>query len=419
MPIDILTGLQWGDEGKGKIVDLLSKNYDIIARFQGGPNAGHTLVIDDQKFVFHSLPSGVINPQTINILGAGMVIDPETLLSELELLDNHNIDYENRILISAHANLILPTHKLLDRYYENKEKHIKIGSTLRGIGPAYKDKYGRIALRMGDIREKTFEKEYYALRDIHLEIIGDRDKVFASEEDTWFEAIEELRKQNIINTEVWMYNKLKEQKRILAEGAQGTLLDVSFGTYPFVTSSNTIAGAVCTGLGLGANWIENVYGVFKAYTTRVGEGPFPTEQNNEAGNTLMKAGCEYGSTTGRPRRCGWLDIPALKYAVMLNGVNKLIMSKTDVLSSLDEISVAVNYKSKRDNSTIDFPDVLFNKPYEIIYETLPSWKENINKTRNFEDLPAHLKTYIAFIEERIMPLFMISTGPDRKENILR
>ncbi|MFC2114290.1 adenylosuccinate synthase [Bacteroidota bacterium] len=420
MPVDILVGLQWGDEGKGKIIDILSPDYDVIARFQGGPNAGHTLVIHDKKFVFHTLPSGVIRPQTINILGSGMVIDPIIFKKEIETLEKENISVFDRILISRNAHLILPSHRLLDAFYEELKGDKKIGSTLKGIGPTYQDKIARVGIRVGDILQKGFSDLYYRLKTKHLSFIDEsRKHVLEEEEQAWFEAIEFIRKFDLIDAEEYLAKKYDQNANILAEGAQGTLLDINYGTFPFVTSSSTISSSACTGLGISPNKIRDIYGVFKAYTTRVGEGPFITEQNNEIGRLLISKGHEYGSTTGRERRCGWLDLVALKYSIMLNGVNKLIMTKADVLSELDDIDVCTNF-ADAEGAPRSYTDQYYCGGITPVYHRMSSWKKDISMMRDYQQLPHMFKEYVEFIEKQInQKLWMISVGPERSQTIIK
>ncbi|MCD4746056.1 MAG: adenylosuccinate synthase [Bacteroidales bacterium] len=427
MKVDVLLGLQWGDEGKGKIVDVLTPEYDIIARFQGGPNAGHTIEFDDKKFILHTIPSGIFNEKTINIIGNGVIIDAYIFNKELINLKNNNIDAEKNLLISKKAHLILPTHRLLDATYENAKGKSKIGSTLKGIGPAYTDKTARDGIRIGNINNPDFKKNYNNLKQKHLQIIDfykfDYTEylidglLFSEYEEKWFEAIEKIRTLKTIDSEYFINQSLKNNKSILAEGAQGTLLDVDFGSYPFVTSSNTITAGVCIGLGVAPNRIGNVFGVFKAYCTRVGSGPFPTELSDETGEKLRDKGNEFGSTTGRPRRCGWLDITALKYSIMLNGVTSLIMTKADVLNHFENINISTKYKYN--NDIIDYipfelPDEKLNPDYNI----LKGWNTSIDNITSFDNIPAELSDYINFIEHQVgIPIKIISVGPDRKQII--
>jgi len=420
MNIDILLGLQWGDEGKGKIVDALSPVYDIIARFQGGPNAGHSLEFNNVKHVLHLIPSGIFHPEKLNIIGNGVVIDPAVFKKEIEELGPPVSELTKRLIISTRANLILPSHRILDAAYELHKGNSKIGSTLKGIGPAYTDKAGRNGLRVGDILRKEFRELYnYHLKN-HLTILKNYDFKFDLQEyeKGWFEGIEMLKEFRIVNTEYLVNELAGKGKRVLAEGAQGTMLDVDFGSYPFVTSSNTISAGACTGLGISPKLIGEIFGIFKAYCTRVGSGPFPTELNDETGTTLRNTGHEFGSTTGRPRRCGWLDLPALKYSIMINGITKLFMTKADVMSGFKTIKICSSYKvDGKVCLEIPFDN---NAVIEPVYTDMPGWKENISGIREFNDLPQALKKYIGFIEKQTgLPVTMVSVGPDREEIIFR
>lgn len=401
--VDVLIGLQWGDEGKGKIVDLLAPKYDIIARFQGGPNAGHTLVIEGKKYVLHTIPSGIIHENTINVIGTGTVIDPITLQEEIELLKAEGIDAGNRIKISDKAHLIMPTHKLLDKYYELSKGAKKIGSTLRGIGPCYEDKYARTGLRVADVLSLDFKAAYDKLKQHHLKILnalGFRDEEdLSSMEDAWFKSADILTKMQIEKIEHFINSQMLDGAKILAEGAQGSLLDITFGSYPFVTSSNTISASACVGLGIAPQKINKVFGVYKAYMTRVGSGPFPSELNNETGHTLMKAGNEYGATTGRERRCGWLDLQLLRESIVQNGVTDLIITKSDVLNSLSRFS-AIDTKGNT--------------------QTFDSWSEDLSEISSFDSCPKNFKNYLDFIDEEVnLKTNNISTGPGREEIIYR
>jgi adenylosuccinate synthase len=419
MNIDILLGLQWGDEGKGKIVDAISPGYDIIARFQGGPNAGHSLEFNNVKHVLHLIPSGIFHPEKINIIGNGVVIDPAVFKKETESLGLPEKELIERLIISARANLILPGHRILDAAYEHDKGCSKIGSTLKGIGPAYTDKVARSGLRVGEIFKEDFRGLYDAHLKSHLAVLRNYDFTFDIKEYEagWFEGIELLKKFRIINTEYLINNLTSKGKKLLAEGAQGTMLDVDFGSYPFVTSSNTISAGACTGLGISPKRIGEVFGIFKAYCTRVGSGPFPTELLNQTGTLLRDIGHEFGSTTGRPRRCGWLDLPALKYAIMINGVTQLFMTKSDVLSGFSEIKVCTSYLSSGRECMEIHVD---NSPIEPVYTELPGWKEKISGIREYSGLPENLKKYIKFIEDQTgVPVTMVSVGPDRKETIFR
>jgi adenylosuccinate synthase len=419
MNIDILLGLQWGDEGKGKIVDAISPDYDIIARFQGGPNAGHSLEFNNKKYVLHLIPSGIFHPEKLNIIGNGVVIDPGVFKIEIENLGPSVEELSKRLIISARANLILPGHRILDAAYEDSKGCLKIGSTLKGIGPAYTDKIARNGLRAGEILREDFRDLYNRHLESHLSILKSYDFNFDLKEYEagWFEGIEMLKKFRIVNTEYLINEMVSGGKKVLAEGAQGTMLDVDFGSYPFVTSSNTISAGACTGLGISPKSINEVFGIFKAYCTRVGSGPFPTELNNDTGELLRDVGHEFGSTTGRPRRCGWLDIPALKYAIMINGVTRLFMTKSDVMSGFTTIKVCTSYLSEgRKCKEIPFNDL----HVEPVYTELPGWEENVAGIREYDNLPLNLKSYIKFIEDQTgVPVTMISVGPDREETIIR
>ena len=423
MAVDLLLGLQWGDEGKGKIVDVLTKNYNIIARFQGGPNAGHTLEFDGMKHVLHTIPSGIFHDNAINVVGNGVVIDPVIFKKELDNLKKFNLDIKTKLLISRKAHLILPTHRLLDAASEASKGKAKIGSTLKGIGPTYMDKTGRNGIRVGDLDLPTWKEKYRQLADKHEGMIQSFDvKVeynLAELEEEFFAAIEVLKELTFIDSEHYLNTAQKDEKTILAEGAQGSLLDIDFGTYPFVTSSNTTAAGACTGLGVSPSSIGKVYGVFKAYTTRVGSGPFPTELFDEDGETLARVGKEFGATTGRARRCGWLDLVALKYAVEINGVTELFMMKADVLSGMDKIKVctAYEYQGKEINHLPYSIEEEYVKP---IYQEFDGWKEDITKVNKVEALPKALKDYIAFIEKEVnVPVTIVSVGPDRTQTIHR
>ncbi|MBT3364950.1 MAG: adenylosuccinate synthase [Flavobacteriales bacterium] len=418
---DILLGLQWGDEGKGKIVDVLTKSYDVIARFQGGPNAGHTLEFDGIKHVLHTIPSGIFHQGAMNVVGNGVVIDPIIFCKEMDQLLAINDSCGDRLWISRKAHLILPTHRLLDAASEAAKGKMKIGSTLKGIGPTYMDKTGRNGLRVGDAELPDYMERYQALKNKHLKLLAgyDFEPPFDLDENEtlWLAAVERLIGMQIADSDVMIQEAIKTGKRILAEGAQGTLLDIDFGTYPFVTSSTTTAAGACTGLGLAPNRIGEVYGIFKAYCTRVGSGPFPTELNNETGQFLRDKGHEYGSTTGRPRRCGWLDMPALKYAVDINGVTQLMMMKADVMSGMDEISICTSYKYQGKQVT-HLPYGLDADLVEPNYLTMPGWSEDLTSESKHSNLPLALKDYIAFIEaETGVPVVLVSVGPDREQTL--
>lgn len=421
MKVDVLLGLQWGDEGKGKIVDVLTRKYDIIARFQGGPNAGHTLEFDGIKHVLHTIPSGIFHPGIKNLVGNGVVIDPIIFMKEIAALKHHNVNVQDALLISRKAHLILPTHRMLDAASEAAKGKNKIGSTLKGIGPTYMDKTGRNGLRVGDIELTDFKQRYEALKGKHAQLLShyefDYEAELANMEKDWFAAIDQLRELNLIDSEHYLHQSLAQGKKVLAEGAQGSLLDIDFGSYPFVTSSTTTCAGSCTGLGIAPNRIERVFGIFKAYCTRVGSGPFPTELFDEVGATLQSKGHEFGATTGRPRRCGWLDLPALKYAVAINGVTNLIMMKADVLSGFDTIKVCTKYRYQGEEIE-HLPYSSDESLMEPVYEELPGWKEDITSLESLEDAPQALKDYLAYVEEKIgVPISILSVGPNRTQTI--
>ena len=423
MGVDLLLGLQWGDEGKGKIVDVLTKNYDIIARFQGGPNAGHTLIFDGHKHVLHTIPSGIFHKTALNVVGNGVVIDPVIFKKELENLDRHEIDYESKLLISRKAHLILPTHRLLDAASETSKGKAKIGSTLKGIGPTYMDKTGRNGMRVGDLELDNWKDKYQALTKKHIELLDffnvDIQYNLEELEEEFSKGVEKLRRLSFIDSEEFLNNAVKNKKTILAEGAQGSLLDIDFGTYPFVTSSNTTAAGACTGLGVAPNRIGEVFGIFKAYTTRVGSGPFPTELFDNDGATMAKVGHEFGATTGRPRRCGWLDLVALKYAVEINGATQLMMMKGDVLSGFDTLKACTSYNYKGKEIT-HFPYNVEEHNVQPIYTEFKGWKEDLTSMTSEETLPKELNDYIKFIEDFVeIPVTIVSVGPDRKQTIMR
>ena len=423
MSVDLLLGLQWGDEGKGKIVDVLTQNYDIIARFQGGPNAGHTLEFNGIKHVLHTIPSGIFHKKVINLIGNGVVIDPIIFKSELNELKKFKIDYRKNLYVSNKAHLILPTHRLLDIASEKSKGKSKIGSTLKGIGPTYMDKTGRNGLRVGDIFMSNWEKKYNKIKKKHLKILEFYDlkidfNLIKIEKD-FFESIKSIKELNVIESEDFLFNAMESGKKILAEGAQGSLLDIDFGTYPFVTSSTTTAAGACTGLGIPPRSIKNVFGVFKAYTTRVGSGPFPTELFDDFGEKMSKIGNEFGSTTGRSRRCGWLDLVALKYSIRINGVSQLMIMKGDVLSGFDHIKVCTSYKTK--NGIIShFPFSINDDEIKPEYIKIDGWKEDLTKIKNENNFPSNFKKYISFLEKELkVPIKIISVGPDREQTILR
>lgn len=408
--------MQWGDEGKGKIVDVLASRYQVVARFQGGPNAGHSIYFGDSSFVLHTVPSGIFREGTTNIIGNGVVIDPLILMEEIHAIEAMGVDVRARLQIAKRANLILPTHRLLDAASETKKGDKKVGTTGKGIGPAYTDKIARNGLRIGDILMPDFLDKYHALREAHRDLLGG---VELPSDEAWLAAIDELRTFSIVDNEVVINDLLRHDEAILAEGAQGSLLDIDFGTYPFVTSSNTLCAGACTGLGVAPQRIGNVYGIFKAYCTRVGAGPFPTELFDETGETLRRIGHEFGATTGRPRRCGWLDMVALRYTCMMNGTTSLIMMKSDVMNDFDTIRVCVGYELN--GQPIDyFPFEATQDNIRPIYRDFPGWKSDVSKCRTYDELPQALKDYIAFIEESTgVPVGIISVGPERSETIVR
>lgn len=419
--VDVLLGLQWGDEGKGKVVDVLTPEYDVIARFQGGPNAGHTLEFDGIKHVLHTIPSGIFHEDKKNIVGNGVVIDPIIFLREIVQLREMGVNIQESLFISRKAHLILPTHRLLDAASEQAKGKQKIGSTLKGIGPTYMDKTGRNGLRVGDIEAENFQGRYESLRKKHLALLSQYDFEYELEEleVEWLEAVKSFREFNLVDSEHLINYERSQAKKILAEGAQGTLLDIDFGSYPFVTSSNTVTAGACTGLGVAPNQIGEVYGIFKAYCTRVGSGPFPTELNDETGEQLRKAGNEFGATTGRPRRCGWIDLPALKYAIMINGVTKLIMTKADVLSEFETIRVCTNYQYR--GKEIDYlPFDVLGDELKPIYKDLKGWSEDLTGIESIDELPATLHDYAKYLEEQLeTPIVIISVGPDRNQTLVR
>jgi adenylosuccinate synthase len=420
MKVDVLLGLQWGDEGKGKIVDVLTPQYDVIARFQGGPNAGHTLEFEGIKHVLNTIPSGIFREDVLNIVGNGVVIDPVLFQKELEKLAPFNVDYKKRLLISKKAHLILPTHRLLDAASESAKGKDKIGSTLKGIGPTYMDKTGRNGLRVGDIFSPNFRTKYDELVSKHVGILSHYEGFeydLSELEGPWMEGIETLRSLTAIDSEQYLNDALKSGKRVLAEGAQGTMLDIDFGTYPFVTSSNTVTAGTCTGLGVAPTKIGNVIGIFKAYCTRVGSGPFPTELEDEVGERIRKEGSEFGATTGRPRRCGWVDLPALKYAIMINGVTELSMMKSDVLDSFETIRVCTHYLV--DGEKLDyFPFDIIDTEITPIYEDIKGWNCDLTKLSSYNEAPKELKDYVKYLEEKLeVPIKVVSVGPDRKQTL--
>ncbi len=419
MKVDVLLGLQWGDEGKGKVVDVLTPKYDVITRFQGGPNAGHTLEFNKVKHVLHNIPSGIFHTDKMNIIGNGVVLDPISFKQEVDELEAKGMDLTKNLVISKKAHLILPTHRILDAASEASKGITKIGSTLKGIGPTYMDKTGRNGLRVGDILN-NFEKKYQDLKKKHQQLLTMYDFEYDIDafEKGLKEGIECLKRFSLIDSEHVINKYIKNGQSVLAEGAQGTLLDIDFGSYPFVTSSNTICAGACTGMGVAPNKIGEVYGIFKAYCTRVGSGPFPTELEDETGEELRKAGHEFGATTGRPRRCGWLDLVALKFSVMINGVTQLIMTKGDVLSSFETIKVATAYKINGKEVT-DFPFEL-PEDIDVVYTELPGWKEDLTGMKSEDEFPEELNNYIAYLEAELeVPISVISVGPDREQTIVR
>jgi adenylosuccinate synthase len=423
MAVDLLLGLQWGDEGKGKIVDVLTSKYNIIARFQGGPNAGHTLEFDGIKHVLHTIPSGIFHKDAINIVGNGVVIDPVIFKKELDNLKQFDLDIKKVLLLSRKAHLILPTHRLLDAASEASKGKAKIGSTLKGIGPTYMDKTGRNGIRLGDLELPTWKEKYRNLADKHEAMIGfhnvDIQYNLEELEKEFFGAVKELKELTFIDSEEYLQQAQRDGKTILAEGAQGSLLDIDFGTYPFVTSSNTTAAGACTGLGVAPTQIGEVYGIFKAYTTRVGSGPFPTELDDEYGETMGKVGREFGATTGRARRCGWLDLVALRYACEINGVTQLMMMKGDVLSGFDKIKVATAY-NYRGKQISHFPYNIEPENVTPVYTEMPGWKEDLTKLRKEDEFPKELNDYISFLEKELnIPIKIVSVGPDRTQTIHR
>jgi adenylosuccinate synthase len=422
MQVDVLLGLQWGDEGKGKVVDVLTPRYDVITRFQGGPNAGHTLEFNNIKHVLHTIPSGIFRGDKINIIGNGVVIDPSIFKREIQSLKNLGFDLTKNLYISKKAHLILPTHRLLDAASESAKGDSKIGSTLKGIGPTYRDKIGRDGLRIGDIL-KDFNAKYRNRVDQHIEMLTkfynfDYKQALDDYEKEWFEGIEVIKQFQLIDSEHFINNQLLAGKSIIAEGAQGTMLDIDFGSYPFVTSSNTIAAGACTGLGIAPNKIGKVYGIFKAYCTRVGSGPFPTELLDETGETLRRIGNEYGSTTGRPRRCGWLDLVALRYAIMINGATDLIMMKADVMDQFEKIKICTSY-SIAGELTEDFPNEI-DEQVVPVYQELEGWKTDLTGVDHVSKFPSALSNYIKFIEDYLkVPITIVSVGPNRSQTIER
>jgi adenylosuccinate synthase len=427
MKVDVILGLQWGDEGKGKIVDVLTPRYDIVARFQGGPNAGHTIEFKGQKFILHTIPSGIFYPDKTNLVGNGVILDAFIFRKEIINLENHGVDATSNLVISRRAHLITPTHRLLDAAQETLKGAAKIGSTLKGIGPTYTDKIARHGLRVGDIATSSFTEKYRELRDNHLKLIhfmGFNEDTFTIDklsfkeyEENWLDAIRFMAGLKLIDAEYFIHESLAKGKRVLAEGAQGTMLDVDFGSYPFVTSSSTSIGGVCTGLGVSPKNIGDVIGVFKAYCTRVGSGPFPTEQINDVGEKIRTQGHEFGSTTGRPRRCGWLDMVALNYSIMINGVTSLFMMKTDVLDDFDKLLVGMEYVEGSDNP-LHVPFSLKTEDIRLAYEELPGWNTSLENLKSRDEMPAALRDYVKFIGNKTgVPVIGLSYGPDREETL--
>lgn len=422
MQIDVILGLQWGDEGKGKIVDYLADQYDIVARFQGGPNAGHTLKFDGKKFVLHTVPSGIFRPKLLNLIGNGVVLDPVVFRRELRFLEESGVAFQDRLLLSRKAHLILPTHRWLDMASEAHKGQLKIGSTLKGIGPTYMDKTGRNGLRLGDVELPSFREQYEALKNKHLELLKIYPPVpfdLENEEKTWFDSLSALRSLQFVDSEYFVDDALAAGNRILAEGAQGAMLDIDFGTYPFVTSSNTITAGVCTGLGVAPQRIGRVIGITKAYCTRVGGGPFPTELDNETGEKLRHEGQEFGATTGRARRCGWIDLPQLRYTILLTGTTEICMTKIDVLNSFASISAATHYRyNGQEHRTLPFD--LSRIDIEPVLKHYAGWNCSLDAARSFDDLPDAVQAYLNDLESYLgVPIRMISTGPEREKLIVR
>lgn len=418
--VDVILGLQWGDEGKGKIVDHLAGKYNIVARFQGGPNAGHTLIIEGQKHVLHTVPSGIFRPELINLVGNGVVLDPVVFKRELDMLESVGVDFTKRLLLSRKAHLILPTHRWLDAASEAQKGEAKIGSTLKGIGPTYMDKTGRNGLRIGDVESVDFAKRYQALKEKHLQLLKIYPEIefdLKAQEEAWFESLQSLRRLDFVDGELYINEAINQGRKVLAEGAQGSMLDIDYGTYPYVTSSNTITAGVCTGLGVAPQRIGRVIGVTKAYCTRVGGGPFPTELNDETGERLRSVGREFGATTGRPRRCGWIDLPQLRYAMMLNGVTELCMTKIDVLNEFEQIAAATHYRLGAQSLQmppydLKLPDL---KPQ---WQNFDGWMSDLSGAATFQDLPKNALYFIRELESHLgAPFRMISTGPERERLI--
>lgn len=422
MAIDVLLGLQWGDEGKGKIVDYLATQYDVVARFQGGPNAGHTLIFDGKKFVLHTVPSGIFRPGLINLIGNGVVVDPIVLSEEIASLKKAGVDYQDRLLMARKAHLILPTHRYLDAASENAKGKSKIGSTLKGIGPTYMDKTGRNGLRAGDLHQSNFQERYDALKEKHMRLLAIYPEVdfdLKAEEQHWMESIELLRELPMVDGEYFIQDALDDGKKILAEGAQGSMLDIDYGTYPYVTSSNTITAGVCTGLGVSPSKIGEVIGISKAYCTRVGSGPFPTELHGEVGERLRAEGGEFGATTGRPRRCGWIDLPQLRYTIMLNGVTQLVITKIDVLNQFEELETATAYRVDGEE-TRQLPYDICDVDLKPVYQKHPGWVRDLDRVSSYGQLPDQARDYLLYLEDQLdVEITMVSTGPEREKLILK
>lgn len=422
MAVDVILGLQWGDEGKGKIVDYLAAQYDVVCRFQGGPNAGHTIVIGDQKYVLHTIPSGIFREDIMNVVGNGVVLDPITFDKEIQKLESANIPFKDRLLLSKKAHLILPTHRMLDAASEASKGKLKIGSTLKGIGPTYMDKTGRNGLRIGDIMLPDFIDRYNKLKEKHLGMLVNYDSIdfdLEGEETLWMNCIEKLKTLQQINCEYYVNSQIKAGKKILAEGAQGSMLDIDYGTYPYVTSSNTITAGVCTGLGIAPHLIGEVIGITKAYCTRVGSGPFPSELHGSVGERLRKLGNEFGATTGRPRRCGWIDIPQLNYTIMINGVTQLVITKMDVLNEFEEISMAAKYKYDGELHD-EVPYDMDGTQTDVEIENIDGWQQSLEGITDYEKLPSTAQSYLATLENKLgTKVTMVSTGPKRSELIIR
>ncbi|QSE97278.1 adenylosuccinate synthase [Fulvivirga lutea] len=422
MKLDILLGLQWGDEGKGKVVDYLAPKYNVVARFQGGPNAGHTLEFDGIKHVLHQIPSGIFRNDILNIIGNGVVLDPVIFKKEIDALAKFNLDLNKNLVISKKTQIILPTHRLLDAAYEKSKGNKKIGSTLKGIGPTYQDKIARMGLRVGDVLQTSFKDKYSKLVEKHIQILGfyDEHPDLKELEEEFFKSIEFLKTFKLVESEYLVNDNLTKGNSVLAEGAQGSLLDVDFGSYPFVTSSNTTSAGVCSGLGVAPNKIGEVYGIFKAYCTRVGSGPFPTELFDEDGKTMQKVGNEFGATTGRPRRCGWLDLPALKYAIMINGVTQLYMMKADVLNVFESLKVCEGYKRENGEVIDIMPYEIVDEKLEPVYTEVKGWNCDLSGVSSFDEFPKELTDYVKFIEDRVgVPVNLVSIGPDRTQTIIK